>query len=155
MGFEIERKYLVTGSFELDVVKSLTIAQGFLNTDPDRTVRVRIRGNQGFLTVKGRSNEAGTTRYEWEKEIPLAEAEELLDLCEPTVIEKTRHLVPKGNLVFEIDEFHLHNDGLLIAEVELPDEDYEFEKPEWLGEEVTGQVQYYNSMLSKTPFSKW
>lgn len=156
MALEIERKYLVSGSFELDVTKSYDIAQGFLNTDPERTVRVRINGSKGFLTVKGISNASGTSRYEWEKEISVEEAEELLLLCEPTIIEKTRHIIPVSKeLFFEVDEFHHENDGLVIAEIELPHENFQFVKPDWLGEEVTGDVRYYNSMLSKKPYRKW
>ena len=130
--------------------------QGFLNTDPYRTVRVRISGEKGFLTVKGISSDSGTSRFEWEKEISLTDAEALLLLCEPTVIKKTRHIVPISNdLFFEVDEFHNHNEGLIIAEIELPHEDAAFDKPVWLGKEVTGDVRYYNSMLSKKPYCKW
>ena len=156
MELEIERKFLVSGDFELYVTKSYDIAQGFLNTDPERTVRVRLKGDRAFITVKGMSNATGTSRYEWEKEISCDEAEALLTLCEPTIIEKTRHIVPVSEgLYFEVDEFHHDNEGLVLAEIELPDEEVEFEKPEWLGEEVTGNPRYYNSMLSKEPYCKW
>ena len=156
MTIEIERKFLVGGAFKSLVSNSFVIAQGFLNTDPQRTVRIRIKGEKGFITVKGKSNEAGTMRFEWEKEIAVEEAMSLLALCEPTMIKKTRYIIPADNdLFFEVDEFHEDNEGLIIAEIELPSEDFEFEKPDWLGEEVTGDVRYYNSMLSKKPYCKW
>lgn len=156
MSKEIERKFLVSGDFKKYVVKSHKIAQGFLSTVPERTVRVRIRDHQGFITVKGIGNASGTTRFEWEKEIHVNEAENLLLLCEPTIIEKIRHLVPANdNLYFEVDVFLLENSGLIVAEIELPDENAAFTKPSWLGEEVTGQLKYYNAMLAKKPFSKW
>ena len=156
MTIEIERKFLVGGAFKSLASNSFAIAQGFLNTDPERTVRIRIKGEKGFITVKGKSNEAGTMRFEWEKEIAVEEAMSLLALCEPTMIKKTRYIIPAdNNLFFEVDEFHEANEGLIIAEIELPSEDFEFEKPDWLGEEVTGDVRYYNSMLSKKPYCKW
>lgn len=156
MYVEIERKFLVKGEFKSHATESFFIAQGFLNTDPERTVRIRLKGDKGFLTVKGKTNKAGTTRFEWEKEIPFNEAELLLELCGPTVLKKTRYIIPCGaNLFFEVDEFYDANKGLVLAEIELPDEDFVFEKPDWLGEEVTGDVRYYNSMLSKRPFSNW
>ena len=156
MNLEIERKFLVKGPFKPFATESFLIAQGFLSTDPERTVRIRLKGNQGFITVKGKSNAAGTSRFEWEKEISFEDAEALLELCTPTVIKKTRYIIPaKNNLFFEVDEFHDANEGLVLAEIELPDEDFNFEKPEWLGEEVTGDTRFYNSMLSKKPFSKW
>lgn len=153
---EIERKFLVSGDFKKHSIKSHKIVQGYLSTVPERTVRVRIRDHQGFITIKGISNVTGTTRFEWEKEIPVKEAENLLLLCEPTIIEKTRHIVPANdNLYFEVDEFLGENKGLLIAEIELPNENTEFIKPSWLGEEVTGQLKYYNAMLAKKPFREW
>jgi adenylate cyclase len=153
---EIERKFLVSGNFKKRTIKSHKIAQGYLSTVPERTVRVRIRDHQGFITIKGISNASGTTRFEWEKEIPVNEAENLLLLCEPTIIEKTRHIVPANdNLYFEVDEFLGENKGLIIAEIELPNENTKFIKPSWLGEEVTGQLKYYNAMLAKMPFSGW
>ena len=156
MTLEIERKFLVKDEFKNFVTKSYKIAQGFLSTVPERTVRVRIRDNKGFITVKGRSNKSGTTRFEWEKEIPLEEAQKLLVLCEPTIIEKIRYIIPTSNeLYFEVDEFLGKNRGLLIAEIELPSEDFQFKKPNWLGKEVTGVVKYYNSMLAKKPFNTW
>lgn len=153
---EIERKFLVKGDFKEHTIKSYKIAQGYLSAVPERTVRVRIRDQQGFVTVKGVGNASGTTRFEWEKEIPLNDAENLLLLCEPTIIEKTRHIVPANeNLYFEVDEFFGKNEGLIIAEIELPHENSAFTKPSWLGEEVTGQQNYYNASLSKNPFSNW
>lgn len=153
---EIERKFLVTShSFKNEVVKSYRIVQGFLNTHPERTVRVRIKGNQGFLTVKGLSNKAGTTRMEWEKEVSLEEAELLMQLCEPGVIEKTRYEIKVGNHLFEVDEFLGENEGLIVAEIELNSENEIFKKPQWLGIEVTGETKYYNSQLSKNPFKNW
>lgn len=153
---EIERKFLVTSDTYKQVATSQSrIAQGFLNTDPSRTVRVRIMGEKGFLTVKGASNDSGTTRFEWEIEISVNEATNLIDLCESGILEKTRYEVPSGKHIFEVDEFLGENKGLVVAEVELNHEDERFEKPDWLGEEVTGQKKYYNSQLSKNPFSSW
>jgi len=153
---EIERKFLVASEAYKQAATSQTrIAQGFLNTDPSRTVRVRIMGEKGFLTVKGASNDSGTTRFEWEIEISVNEATNLIDLCESGILEKTRYEVPSGKHIFEVDEFLGENKGLVVAEVELNHEDERFEKPEWLGEEVTGQKKYYNSQLSKNPFSSW
>ena len=152
---EIERKFLVTGDFRQDACDSFRLVQGYISTDPDRTVRVRIKGEQGFLTIKGRSCADGLSRYEWEKEIPLAEARELMALCGPEVIDKTRYLVPFGGHTYEVDEFYGSNQGLILAEIELGDEQETFLKPSWLGEEVTGNTRYYNSMLMKCPFIKW
>jgi len=119
-------------------------------------VRVRIKGDSGFITIKGIGSESGASRYEWEKEIPVTEVNELLKICEPGVIDKTRFIVPEKNgLKFEVDEFYGDNEGLTVAEIELPSEDHPFEKPEWLGEEVTGDVRYYNSMLMKNPYKNW
>ena len=153
---EIERKFLVvTDAFKREAFRQTRILQGFLNTHPDRTVRVRIKGDQGFLTVKGLSNEAGTIRTEWEKEIHVSEAESLLKLCEEGFIEKIRYEVKAGKHIFEVDEFYGNNEGLTIAEVELTSENEIFEKPVWLGKEVTGDIKYYNSQLSKQPFKTW
>jgi CYTH domain-containing protein len=153
---EIERKFLGKNTeFKAQAQSSTRIVQGFLNTHADRTVRVRIKGEKGVLTVKGRSNESGTSRFEWETEIPLSEAEALLGLCEPGVIDKIRFELRVGKHLFEVDEFHGENQGLIVAEIELQNEDEAFDKPDWLGEEVTGQVKYYNSQLAKFPFSKW
>lgn len=153
---EIERKFLVRGDFKEFAIKSQVIIQGFLSTIPERTVRIRVLDNQGFITVKGIGNSSGTTRFEWEKSIALDDAKRLLDLCEPHIIEKRRYLVPSNtNKYFEVDEFLGVNKGLLIAEIELQDENESFERPDWLGEEVTGEASYYNSSLSKKPFSVW
>ncbi|MBK5208595.1 MAG: CYTH domain-containing protein [Flavobacteriaceae bacterium] len=153
---EIERKFLVKGDFKNQAIKNHKIAQGYLSTVPERTVRIRIRDNQGFLTIKGISNTSGTTRFEWEKEIRVNEAKNLLLLCEPTIIEKIRYIVPaNNNLYFEVDVFIGENIGLIIAEIELPSENTEFTKPSWLGEEVTGQLKYYNAMLAKKSFKDW
>lgn len=155
MAQEIERKFLVKGDFKSLVHKSERIVQGYLSSVPERAVRVRIKGNKGFITVKGIGNDAGTSRYEWEKEIPIEDVTNLLKICEPGVIDKTRYQVKEGNHIFEIDEFYGENEGLTVAEVELNDENEVFNKPDWLGEEVTGEVKYYNAMLMKHPFTKW
>jgi CYTH domain-containing protein len=153
---EIERKFLVTSdAYRQEATSQTRIAQGFLNTDPSRTVRVRIMGDKGFLTVKGATNDSGTTRFEWEIEIGTTEATNLIDLCESGILEKIRYNVPAGQHVFEVDEFLGENKGLIVAEVELNHEDEKFERPNWLGDEVTGQRKYYNSQLSKTPFKTW
>ena len=152
---EIERKFLVKGDFKSLVHKSERIVQGYLSSVPERAVRVRIKGDKGFITVKGIGNDAGTSRYEWEKEISIEDATNLLKICEPGVIDKTRFQVKDGKHIFEIDEFYGENEGLTIAEVELTDENEVFNKPDWLGEEVTGEVKYYNAMLMKHPFTKW
>ncbi len=153
---EIERKFLVRSNhYKVNATSEEKISQGFLNTAPERTVRVRIKGEKGFLTVKGKSNESGTSRFEWEKEIQKNDAEQLLRLCEPVILEKTRYEINVGKHVFEVDEFHWENKGLIVAEVELQDENESFEKPEWLGIEVTGDVRYYNSQLSKNPYAQW
>ncbi|MEP2278018.1 CYTH domain-containing protein [Maribacter sp.] len=153
---EIERKFLVKSDDYKSEARSKTrIVQGFLNTDPNRTVRVRIKGDTGFITVKGKSNASGTSRFEWEREISVMEAESLLKLCEKGILDKYRYEIVIGNHVFEVDEFFGDNTGLTIAEVELKDEHEEFEMPEWLGVEVTGEVKYYNSQLSKNAFCTW
>ncbi len=153
---EIERKFLVTSeAFKSEAHKRTRIVQGFLNTNPERTVRVRIQGNDGFLTVKGKSNKSGLSRFEWEKQISLSEAEELLHLCEPGIIEKTRYEISSDNHTFEVDDFMGENEGLIIAEIELSSETEPFSKPQWLGKEVTGDIKYYNSKLSKNPFKNW
>ena len=155
MAQEIERKFLVKGKFKPEVFKSTRITQGYLSSVPERTVRVRIKGEQGFLTIKGKGNHSGISLYEWEKEIPLYEAEELLQLCEPGVIDKTRYLVKAGEHTFEVDEFHGENEGLIMAEIELKTENENFIKPAWLDKEVTGDDRYYNAMLTKHPYTKW
>jgi adenylate cyclase len=155
MATEIERKFLVKGDFKAELESSQRITQGYLSSIPERTVRVRIKGDQGFITIKGIGSASGASRYEWEKEIPVTEVNELLELCEPGVIDKTRYLVKSGAHTFEVDEFYGDNDGLIVAEVELSSEDEHFDRPDWLAEEVTGDVRYYNSMLMKEPFKDW
>jgi len=156
MAQEIERKFLVKNdAFKKESFNQTKIVQGFLSTVPERTVRIRIKGDKGFITVKGIGNESGTSRFEWEKEISIQDATDLLKISEPGVIDKTRFNVKSGEHTFEVDEFYGENDGLTVAEVELSSEDENFNKPSWLGEEVTGQVKYYNSMLMKTPFKNW
>jgi adenylate cyclase len=152
---EIERKFLVAGEYRHLATKSTRITQGYLSSVPERTVRVRIKGDKGFITIKGIGNDSGASRFEWEKEIPVTEVQELLKICEPGVIDKTRYLVLTRNHTFEIDEFYGDNEGLTIAEVELSSENETFEKPTFLGEEVTGDVKYYNSMLMKNPYKMW
>ena len=152
---EIERKFLVAGDFKPFAKKAIRITQGYLCSVPERTVRVRIKGDRGFITIKGIGSASGASRYEWEKEIPVAEVLELLQICEPGVIDKTRYLVEVGEHTYEVDEFYGDNEGLTLAEVELTSEDEVFEKPEWLGKEVTGDVKYYNSMLMKNPYKNW
>lgn len=153
---EIERKFLVTSDAYKSVsFKCTRIIQGFLNTHKERTVRVRLKVDKGFITVKGLSTKDGLSRFEWEKEISKAEAEALLKICEPGVIDKTRYEINVGNHIFEVDEFDGDNEGLVIAEVELQEENEIFEKPNWLGEEVTGSIKYYNSQISKHPFKTW
>jgi len=155
MAQEIERKYLVKGDFKSLATKSTRITQGYLSSIPERTVRVRVKGDKGFITIKGIGSQSGASRYEWEKEIPVEEVNELLKICEPGVIDKTRYLVPVGKHTFEVDEFYGENEGLILAEVELASENEAIEKPAWLGEEVTGDVRYYNSMLMKKPYKTW
>ena len=153
---EIERKFLVNSNVFIDeAFKKTRIIQGFLNTHKERTVRVRLKGEKGFLTVKGMSSKDGLSRFEWEKEITKQEAEALLKLCEPTLIDKVRYEIKAGKHIFEVDEFLGDNQGLVIAEVELEHENETFEKPKWLGNEVTGHIKYYNSQLSKQPFKSW
>lgn len=159
MATEIERKFKVAGDFLPYVSRSYRICQGYLNSVPERTVRIRIKGDRGYITVKGLTSESGMSRYEWEKEIPVEDAIDMLRLCEQGVIDKTRHIVEvtEGNVtnVFEIDEFHGDNEGLVIAEIELSSEDEEFLRPQWLGEEVTSDSRYYNSYLSAHPYKFW
>ncbi|MGB2758576.1 MAG: CYTH domain-containing protein, partial [Maribacter stanieri] len=131
------------------------IVQGFLNTDPNRTVRIRIKGDIGYITVKGKSNDTGTSRFEWEIEISVEEADALLKLCEKGILEKSRYEIPLGDHLYEVDEFYGDNLGLTVAEIELNAENELFAKPDWLGKEVTGEVKYYNSQLSKNPFINW
>lgn len=156
MAQEIERKFLVKDNSFKELAYSFSrIAQGYICSGRGRTVRVRIRDEKGFLTIKGPAGKNGLSRYEWEKELPLDEAKELMKLCEPGMIDKTRYLVRSGNHVFEVDEFYGENEGLVVAEVELASEDEAFEKPAFIGEEVTGIAKYYNSFLMKYPYTKW
>ena len=155
MGQEIERKFLVAGDFKPFAKKAVRIVQGYLSSVAERTVRIRVKGDEGFITVKGIGSESGASRFEWEKESPVSDALELMKLCEPGVIDKTRYLVDVGGHTYEVDEFYGDNDGLVVAEIELSSEDEDFIRPEWLGEEVTGDVKYYNSMLMKHPYKNW
>ena len=154
---EIERKFLVTGDFKPLAVNSSHIAQGYIASGNGRTVRVRIRDDKGFLTIKGPSNQAGLARFEWEKEIPLDEAEALMSICEPGIIEKTRWLVPAddGRHTWEVDVFEGDNEGLVMAEIELRSEDDTFKKPHFIGKEVTGDRRFYNSHMRRYPFKLW
>lgn len=153
---EIERKFLVTSeAFKKESYKQTRIIQGFLNTDPERTVRVRLKGDKGVLTVKGLSSNEGLSRFEWEKDISKTDAQALLRLCEKGIIDKMRYEVKVGLNVFEIDVFSEDNEGLILAEIELEQEDEVFQHPHWLGQEVTGDIKYYNSQLSKVPFKTW
>ena len=155
-GMEIERKFMVRGEdYKQRAYASDRIKQGYICSGHGRTVRVRIRGDRGYLTIKGPSTNGGMSRYEFEKEITLTEAEELFKICEPGVIDKTRYLVKSGNHTFEVDEFYGDNEGLVMAEVELQSEDEPFEKPDFIGKEVTGDKRYYNSHLRECPFSVW
>lgn len=153
---EIERKFLVTDTSYRELATSSShIVQGYICSDKGRTVRIRIRDDKGYLTIKGGSNAAGLSRYEWEQEIDVADAHDLLKLCEPGIIDKVRYLVPSGNHVFEVDEFAGENQGLVIAEVELGAEDEPYTKPAFIGQEVTGNRRYYNSHLRVYPYSIW
>lgn len=155
MPLEIERKFLVKGEFKHLAYASSRIRQGYICSGNGRTVRVRIRDKQGFLTIKGPSDRAGLARYEFEKEIPLDDALDLLRICEPGVIDKTRYLVRSGKHVFEVDEFYGENEGLLLAEVELSDEGEAYEKPDFIGREVTGDRRFYNSHMRRNPYARW
>jgi len=153
---EIERKFLVTSDdFKRQAFAKNHIAQGYLNSHPERTVRIRIKGESGFLTVKGKGNESGTTRLEWETELSLMDAKPLFAICEPGMIDKIRYEIKSGKHVIEVDEFFGENQGLVVAEIELNDENEAFEKPDWLGQEVTNDERYYNAYLSKNPFKNW
>ena len=155
MAQEIEKKFLVAGEFKESAKKATCITQGYLSSVPERTVRVRVKGEKGYITVKGIGNDSGASRFEWEKEIPVEDVRDLLKICEPGVIDKTRYLVDCDGHTFEVDEFYGDNEGLVVAEVELGDENEAFTRPSWLGEEVTGDKKYYNSMLMKNPYKNW
>lgn len=153
---EIERKFLVTSdAFKSEASHKNHIAQGYLNSHPERTVRVRVKGEIGFVTIKGKGNETGMSRFEWETEIALADAKNLLKLCESGAIDKIRHEVEIGSHTYEVDEFFGDNEGLVVAEIELKSEDETFEKPHWLGQEVTNDERYYNAYLSNNPYKNW
>jgi len=154
MSQEIERKFLVIGEFKSQSSKNFHITQGYITSGAGQNVRIRIKGDKGYITIKGKSSQSGMSRYEWEKEIPLNEAGELMLLCRPGIIDKTRYEVVFENQTFEVDEFHGENEGLIFAELEIESEDSIIIKPNWLGEEVTGDKRYYNSYISKHPFTK-
>jgi adenylate cyclase len=155
MSLEIERKFLVKGEYKKYASVFYHISQGYLCKEPSRTVRVRIMNELAFITVKGVTSNNGLTRFEWEKEISVDEAELLLKLCEPFVIKKLRYEINFENHIFEVDEFMAENEGLIIAEIELEREDEVIKIPSWIGEEVTGNKKYYNSYLSINPYKYW
>lgn len=152
MAKEIERKFLVKDSWQPQSA-GIKIAQGYLSTVTERTVRVRIKGEKGYLTIKGKN--VGVSRAEYEYEIPRQDAEEMLQLAEQPILVKTRYLEQQGEFTWEVDVFAGENQGLVVAEIELPAEDAEFSRPAWLGQEVSGDVRYYNANLIKFPFSLW
>lgn len=153
---EIERKFLVlSNDFMSEAFSQKRIVQAYLNSNPERSVRIRIKENRAFLTIKGKGNPSGTTRLEWETEISVRDAEQLLLICEEGTIDKIRYEVKIGWHTFEVDVFAGENEGLIMAEIELESEDEVFEKPFWLGHEVTNDERYYNAYLSKNPFKKW
>ena len=154
MAMEIERKFLVREDFHREAVTAYRIIQGYISSSEGHTVRVRLRNQQGFLTIKGPSLDGGVSRFEWEKEISADDAMQLLQLCD-VKIDKTRYLVPFAGHTFEVDEFYGDNQGLVVAEIELQSPDEPFEKPYWLGEEVTGDKKYYNAHLCKKPYKDW
>ena len=156
MAYEIERKFRVKNdSFKAEAFAELPVTQAYLCSANYNSVRIRIKGDKGYITIKGARSVSGVTRFEWEKEINLEEARDLLKMCGPDRIEKTRYLIKSGSHTFEVDEFYGDNLGLTIAEVELDSEDEDFVKPDWLGDEVTGEVKYYNSMLILNPYKNW
>jgi adenylate cyclase len=149
MATETERKFLIKGEFRHLAVREIKIIQCYLTIDPDKTIRLRIADDNAYLTVKSRPLKNSITRNEWEVKIPVRDAEEMMHICLPGRIIKTRYLVPSGKHTFEIDVFHDKNEGLIVAEIELTKDDEHFDKPDWLGEEVTGLPQYYNANLKK------
>ena len=156
MNIETERKFLVKDEgFKKQAVENHRIRQGYIAHDGGRTVRVRLWDDKGVLTIKGPSMDGGISRYEWERELTRAEAEDLFLLCKPGMVDKTRWIIPAGGRKFEVDEFHGENEGLVMAEIELESPDEPFERPSWLGEEVTGDKRYYNSYLARIPFKNW
>jgi CYTH domain-containing protein len=153
---EIERKFLVKNkTYKSESIKKQLITQGYLSSDPKRSVRIRICEQNAYITIKGQTSESGTSRYEWEKEINIEDAKQLMLLCREGVVTKIRHLIPFKNHTFEVDEFLKDNSGLVIAEVELSNENEDFERPRWLGKEVTGIKKYYNSQLSQNAYVNW
>ena len=155
MAQETERKFLLAGDFRPYAVEAIPITQGYLCTDPERTVRVRMRGEVAYLTIKSAPDKRGWSRYEFEQQIPAADARELLGMCVGNRIEKVRHIVPYGGQTWEVDVFGGANEGLVVAEVELRDENESIQVPEWVGREVTGDARYYNSALSVRPYKEW
>ena len=155
MNKEIERKFLVKGKFKNFAVKSYKIVQAYISSVPERSVRIRIKGNRAFLTIKGIKNKSGITGFEFEKEITLKEGEQLLKICEKGIINKTRYIIPFGKHDYEVDEFNDDNKGLIIAEIELNYETETFKKPDWLGTEVTGDNRFYNVYLVNNPYKSW
>ncbi len=155
MNIEIERKFLVCGEYKSKAYSHSHIEQGYFDSAPGRTIRVRIRDDKAYLTIKGPSNQAGLARYEFETEVSLEDGRQLMALCRPGRIDKTRWLIKNGKHTIEVDEFHGDNDGLVMAEIELGSEDEEYEKPDFLGKEVTGDRRYYNSHLMRFPYCLW
>ena len=152
---EIERKFLVCGDFKDKATSFTHIRQAYLNQEGGRTVRVRIRDEKAYLTIKGPSLDGGLSRFEWEKEIPVKDAEQLMLLRVTPVVDKRRYLVPFAGHTFEVDEFYGDNEGLTLAEVELSAPDEVFERQDWLGQEVTGDRRYSNSHLARHPYKEW
>lgn len=149
MATETERKFLIKGEFRHLITREINIIQTYLSVDSDKTIRLRIADDKAFLTIKSRPQKDSITRNEWEVQIPVTDAVEMMRICLPGRIVKTRYLVPSGKHTWEIDVFHENNEGLVVAELELTAENEHFDKPEWLGEEVTGRPQYYNANLIK------
>lgn len=154
---EIERKFLVENTdFKTSAQGEIKIQQGYLNRDPNKTIRIRIKNDKGVLTIKGKGSADGMERFEWETDVAINEAKSLMELCEPQQrIEKTRYLVPFDKHTWEVDLFDGENEGLCVAEIELSDRDESFTKPDWCGEEVTGDKRYYNLQLAQQPFKTW
>ena len=153
---EIERKFLVLNNdYRTQAVRKSEIAQGYIGTQPGKTVRIRIQDDKAYITIKGKRNESGLSRFEWEKEIDPEDARQLMQLCDTPIITKTRLYIPAGKLTFEVDEFHDVNEGLVVAEIELHNENETFEHPQWLGQEVTNDKRFHNSHLTKRPYIMW
>ena len=152
---EIERKFIVTGEWKHLATSKTHIEQGYFDTAPGCTVRIRIRDDKAYLTIKGPSADGGLSRYEFETQIPMDDGREMMKLCRPGRIDKTRWLVPNGRHTIEVDEFHGDNDGLIMAEIELSAPDEPYERPDFLGQEVTGDPRFYNKALMSRPFCLW